>query len=78
MFEFKHIEKSELVDLLLLHPLDDPERNEKMVDTFIQAMEADCETTELESMKDYLEIKKSFYTVDELNIQFVKRMLGSG
>jgi len=74
-FLFKQLNSSELADLLLHQPLDDPERNEKMVDKFIEAMQASWKPAELESIKDYLEIKKSFYSTHEINIFFVESML---
>lgn len=74
-FLFKQLNSSELADLLLHQPLDDPERNEKMVDKFIEAMQASWKPAELESIKDYLEIKKSFYSAHEINIFFVESML---
>lgn len=74
-FLFKQLNSSELADLLLHQPLDEPERNEKMVDKFIEAMQASWKPAELESIKDYLEIKKSFYSAHEINIFFVESML---
>jgi len=74
-FLFKQLNSSELADLLLHHSLDEPDRNEKMVDRFIEAMHASWKPAELESIKDYLDIKKNFYNADEINMFFVESML---